>query len=157
MKWQRGEFVVSDSREALDIDTVHGFLGQTYWARGIPRSVVEKAVANSLCFGLYHNEEQVGFARAVTDRATFAYLADVFILPDYRGHGLGKWLLACILEHPELQGLRRLLLATSDAHGLYGRYGFIPLSRPANFMEITRLNPYQGGGDRRDGEERDGR
>lgn len=152
MRWQRGEFAVSDSREALDIDTIHGFLGQTYWARGIPRSVVEKAVANSLCFGLYHNEEQVGFARAITDRATFAYLADVFILPDYRGHGLGKWLLACILEHPDLQGLRRLLLATSDAHGLYGRYGFTALSRPANFMEISRLNPYQGDGEQSGGE-----
>ena len=123
MKWQRGEFVVSDSRQELDIDTIHAFLSETYWAHGIPRSIVEKAVANSLCFGLYHNGEQVGFARAITDRATFAYLADVFILPDYRGHGLGKWLLACILEHPDLQGLRRLLLATSDAHGLYGRYG----------------------------------
>lgn len=157
MEWQRGEFVVSDSRDELDIDTIHAFLSETYWARGIPRSIVEKAVANSLCFGLYHNEEQVGFARAITDRATFAYLADVFILHDYRGHGLGKWLLACILEHPELLGLRRLLLATSDAHGLYGRYGFTSLRRPANFMEISRLNPYQGDRERRDREGRDGR
>jgi GNAT superfamily N-acetyltransferase len=157
MKWQRGEFVVSDSRGELDIDAIHALLRDSYWARGIPRSVVVKALENSLCFGLYHNETQVGFARAITDRATFAYLADVIILPDYRGHGLGKWLLACVLEHPDLQGLRRLLLATSDAHGLYGRYRFTALNRPSNFMEISRPNPYPEDGEQGDGEGSDGR
>jgi GNAT superfamily N-acetyltransferase len=157
MRWQRGEFVVSDHRDELDIEVIHAFLRDSYWARGIPRSVVEKALVNSLCFGLFHVEEQVGFARAITDRSTFAYLADVFILPDYRGHGLGKWLLACILEHPDLQGLRRLLLATSNAHGLYGRYGFTALTRPSNFMEISRLNPYQGYTEQGDGEGSEGR
>lgn len=145
MKWQRGEFVVSDSREELDIDIIHGFLRESYWAKGIPRPIVERAIGNSLSFGLYQNGKQVGFARAITDYATFAYLADVFILPAFRGHGLGKWLISCILAHPQLQGLRRLLLATSDAHGLYGQYGFLPLKVPGNFMEITRLNPYQEG------------
>ncbi len=157
MRWQRGEFVVSDDRDELDIEVIHAFLRDSYWARGIPRSVVEKALDNSLCFGLFHVEEQVGFARAITDRATFAYLADVFILPDYRGHGLGKWLLACILEHSDLQGLRRLLLATSSAHGLYGRYGFTALTRPSNFMEICRLNPYLGNTEQGNGDGSQGR
>jgi len=128
MQWQQEDYVITDNPDDLDLDTIHGFLRQTYWAQGIPRALVETAVANSLCFGLYH--------------ATFAYLGDVFILPDHRGRGLAKWLVACILEHPQLQGLRRILLATSDAHGLYRGCGFSPLKEPAKFMEIGRPNPY---------------
>ncbi len=143
MKWKQGEFTVTDKREDLDIETIHSFLRESYWAKGIPRSVVEKAVNNSLCFGLYHSSEQVGFGRAVTDQATFAYLADVFVVPAYRGRGLGKWLVSCVLAHPELQGLRRWILATLDAHGLYEQNGFVALRKPEWFMEINDPNIYQ--------------
>ncbi|MCW5600973.1 GNAT family N-acetyltransferase [Nitrosomonas sp.] len=137
MKWQQGDFTVTDNREDLDIEVIHGFLcRESYWAEHIPRATVEKAMAHSLCFGLYHADKQIGFARAVSDHATFAYLADVFVLSDYRGRGLGKWLVSCILIHPELQGLRRWMLATLDAHGLYERNGFVPLRHPEWFLEI---------------------
>ncbi|PTR00662.1 acetyltransferase (GNAT) family protein [Nitrosomonas nitrosa] len=137
MKWQQGDFTVTDNREDLDIEVIHGFLcRESYWAEHIPRATVEKAMAHSLCFGLYHAGKQIGFARAVSDHATFAYLADVFVLSDYRGRGLGKWLVSCILIHPELQGLRRWMLATLDAHGLYEQNGFVPLRHPEWFLEI---------------------
>lgn len=145
MEWRQGEFTVTDRMEDLDIEVIHGFLRESYWAKGIPRAIVERAVRNSLCFGIYHEGGQVGFGRAITDRATFAYLADVFVLPGFRGRGLGKWLIACILAHPEMQGLRRWLLATSDAHGMYRKNGFAPLKKPENFMEIGMLNIYQQG------------
>jgi len=144
MQWRQEDYEITDNPDDLDLHTIHGFLRQTYWAKGIPRALVETAVANSLCFGLYHHDRQVGFARAITDRATFAYLGDVFILPDHRGLGLAKWLVSCILEHPQLQGLRRILLATSDAHGLYRGCGFSALKEPGKFMEIGRPNPYHG-------------
>jgi GNAT superfamily N-acetyltransferase len=127
----------------FDLDAIHAFLSGTYWAPGIPRSVVERAMANSLCFGLLHSGQQVGFARVITDRATFAYLADVYVLPEHRGRGLSRAMMDRICEHPELQGLRRMLLATRDAHGLYRRYGFQPLASPENFMEIHRPNVYR--------------
>lgn len=137
MKWQQGDFTVTDNREDLDIEVIHGFLcRESYWAEHIPRATIEKAMAHSLCFGLYHADKQIGFARAVSDHATFAYLADVFVLSDYRGRGLGKWLVSCILMHPELQGLRRWMLATLDAHGLYEQNGFVPLRHPEWFLEI---------------------
>lgn len=137
MKWQQGDFTVTDNREDLDIEVIHGFLcRESYWAEHIPRATIEKAMAHSLCFGLYHADKQIGFARAVSDHATFAYLADVFVLSDYRGRGLGKWLVSCILIHPELQGLRRWMLATLDAHGLYEQNGFVPLRHPEWFLEI---------------------
>ncbi|CAE6516413.1 MAG TPA: N-acetyltransferase [Nitrosomonas nitrosa] len=137
MKWQQGDFTVTDNREDLDIEVIHGFLcRESYWAEHIPRATVEKAITHSLCFGLYHAGKQIGFARAVSDHATFAYLADVFVLSDYRGRGLGKWLVSCILIHPELQGLRRWMLATLDAHGLYEQNGFVPLRHPEWFLEI---------------------
>jgi ribosomal protein S18 acetylase RimI-like enzyme len=145
MEWKRDGFRITDNREDLDIETVHSFLRESYWAKGVPRSVVEKAVENSLCFGLYHNLKLVGFGRAVTDLATFAYLADIFVLPDYRGRGLGKWLVSCMLAYPGLQGLRRWLLATRDAHGLYERNGFAPLRNPEWFMEINDPDIYQRG------------
>ena len=143
MEWKQGEFTITDKREELDIETIHNFLRESYWAKGIPRSIVEKAINNSLCFGMYHNSKQVGFGRVVTDLATFAYLADVFVVPAYRGRGLGKWLVSCLLAHPEVQGLRRWLLATLDAHGLYEQNGFVALRRPEVFMEINDQNIYQ--------------
>ena len=143
MEWKQGEFIVTDRREDLDIETIHNFLRESYWAKGIPRPIVEKAVNNSLCFGLYHNSKQVGFGRAVSDHATFAYLTDVFVVPAYRGCGLGKWLVSCIIAHPELQGLRRWMLATLDAHRLYEQNGFIALRKPEWFMEINDPDIYQ--------------
>lgn len=117
--------LISTDKARLNIDLIHRYLTEeSYWAAGIPKTVVENAVANSLCFGLYIDNVQAGFARLVTDKATFAYLADVFILSPYRGRGLSKWLIESIQAHPELQGLRRWLLATRDAHGLYAQMGW---------------------------------
>ena len=122
---------------------MRGFLAGSYWAAEIPKDVVDAACAGSVCFGLYAARRQVGFARVVSDRATFAWLADVFVLPDHRGRGLSKWLVACVLEHPELRGLRRWMLATRDAHGLYERFGFTALGDPGKFMEIARPGLYR--------------
>jgi GNAT superfamily N-acetyltransferase len=135
--------VVSDDPARLDMDVIHGFLAAAYWSQGMPREVIERAVRGSLCFGLYDGERQVGFARVVTDRATFAYLADVFVLESHRGRGLSKLLVAEILGHPSLQGLRRWVLATRDAHSLYGQFGFKPLSAPERFMELHDPDVYR--------------
>lgn len=143
MEWKQGEYTITDRREDLDVGTIHSFLHESYWAKGIPRSIVERAINNSLCFGLYHNSKLVGFGRAVSDQATFAYLADIFVVPAYRGRGLGKWLVSCVLAHPELQGLRRWLLATRDAHRLYEQNGFVALRKPEWFMEINDPEIYQ--------------
>ena len=133
------EYVVSTDRARLDVDRIHRFLAGAYWSPGIPRAVVERAIENSLPFGLYEaSGEQVGFARAITDRATYAYLADVYVEVAHRGRGLGRFLVACVLGHPELQGLRRWALATSDAHGLYERYGFGTDPQPGIHMFIER-------------------
>nr|AOO54675.1 n-acetyltransferase gcn5 [uncultured bacterium] len=145
MHWQKDEFVITDNPDDLDIEVIHRFLRESYWARGIPRAVVERSMANSLCFGLYLHGRQIGFSRAITDRATFAYLADVFVLPDFRRRGLAAWLVTCIVGHPDLQGLRRIMLATADAHGLYRGCGFSSLKAPENFMEIGRVNPFGDG------------
>ncbi|MEX2246212.1 MAG: GNAT family N-acetyltransferase [Dehalococcoidia bacterium] len=124
-QWERGGYVVSTDRSRLDIDVVLGFLRGAYWAgEHLPREVVERAVEHSLCFGLYGEGWQVGFARAVTDYATFAYIADVFVLEEHRGRGLGVWLMECVSAHPGLQGLRRWMLGTRDAHALYEKTGF---------------------------------
>jgi GNAT superfamily N-acetyltransferase len=143
MEWRRGELTVSDNGAWVDLDVVHGFLTRSYWAEGIPRKTVERAIAHSIPFGLYQGTIegagprplQLGFARVVSDHATFAYLADVFVLEAHRGRGLGAWLVECILDHPELQSLRRWILATRDAHSLYGRFGWAPLASPDRFME----------------------
>ena len=137
MNWSQAEFTVSDRQECMDVTMIHGFLTTSYWAKGIDKSTIERAIANSLCLGVFHNGKQIGFGRAITDRSTFAYLADVFVLEEYRGRGLGKWLVDCFLEHKELQGLRRWLLATLDAHDLYSQKGFVPLQEPQRFMEIS--------------------
>jgi GNAT superfamily N-acetyltransferase len=135
MEWRRGEYSISTERERLDLDIVHKFLSEeAYWSPGVPRDVVEHSIENSLCFGLYHGAQQVGFARVVTDRATTAYLADVFVLSEHRGRGLGVWLVETVFSHPDLQGLRRFLLGTADAHALYERYGFRPAD-PTRMME----------------------
>ena len=134
-EWQRGAYLVTTDQARLDLEMVHGFLKTSYWAAGIPAEVVRRSVENSLTFGLFRGDEQVGFARVVTDYATFAYLADVFVLEPYRGQGLGRWMMELVFSHPELQGLRRWMLATRDAHELYRRYGFAGLEDPRIFME----------------------
>src|SRR5215212_10016225 len=134
-EWRRDGYVISTDASRPDLKTVHDFLKGSYWAAGVSFEVVERSVENSMVFGVYHEAEQVGFARVVTDRATFAYLADVFVLEAHRGRGLGGWLVEVVLSHPELRGLRRWMLATRDAHELYRRYRFAELGRPGIFME----------------------
>lgn len=139
----RGEFVVTSDHARLDIDFIHGYLVRSYWSEGIRRAVVERALANSLCFGVYECNEQVGFGRVVTDYATFAYVADVFIIESHRGRGLSKFLMECIVNDSRLQGFRRWILGTRDAHGLYAQYGFKPLAKPERFMEIHDPDVYR--------------
>jgi GNAT superfamily N-acetyltransferase len=139
----RGDYELSDDPTRLDVDAIHAFLSGAYWSVGIPRETVARALRNSLAFALYHRGATVGFARFVTDRATFAYLADVFVLPAHRGHGLATWLVGTALTHPELTGLRRTMLATRDKHALYARFGFAPLAHPDRFMEIHDPAVYQ--------------
>ncbi len=134
----RDGYCISDDPARLDFDVIHGYVGgESYWAKEIPAATLKRALQNSLCFGVYveASGEQVGFARLVTDRATFAYLADVFVLQAHRGRGLSKWLMEVILAHPDAQGLRRWMLATADAHGLYKQFGFTAPSRPERLME----------------------
>ena len=138
--WRRDGYLISTDASMLDLEVVHGYLSRSYWAAGVPEDVVRRSIENSLCFGVYRGEEQAGFARVVTDRATFAYLADVFVLDEHKGQGIGKWLLEVILSHPDLQGLRRWMLATRDAHDLYRRYAFTELARPGIFMERKDSN-----------------
>ena len=138
----RGEYELSDDPARLEVDAIHAFLTSAYWSPGIPRDTVARAIANSLAFALYHRGSTVGFARFVTDRATFAYLADVFVLPEHRGQGLATWLVGTALTHRDLSGLRRVLLATRDQHRLYARFGFAPLARPERFMEIHDPDVY---------------
>lgn len=135
MEWTQGEFTVTCDPARQDLDVIHGFLSRSYWAKGIPRDTVARSLEGSVCFALLHRGTQVGFARVISDGATIAYLGDVFVLADYRGQGLSKWLMACVTSHPGLQGMRRWILATSDAHSLYEKFGFTPLKQPAAFME----------------------
>ena len=134
------EYTITTDKRRLDLSAIHAFLSQTYWSPGVPIAVVEKAIENSLTFGIFCGREQVGFARVVTDKATFAYLADVYVLEAHRGKGLSKRLIAEIQAHEELQGLRRFLLATKDAHGLYAQFGFKKFANPTRMME--KWNPY---------------
>ena len=139
VEYHSGSYTVSTDRSRLDLTLIHDFLAhRSYWAQGIDRDVVARAIEHSLPFGVYEGHQQVGFARVLTDYAVFAYLMDVFILESHRGRGLGKWLVACIIAHPALQGLRRWMLATHDAHGLYRRYGFAPLEHPAHYLAASR-------------------
>ena len=130
--------------EKMDLQLIHDFIVGSYWAKGIPEATLEKAIRNSLCFGVFTDAgQQVGFARVVTDHATYAWLGDVFVLEPHRGKGLAKWLMANIIAHPELQGLRRMTLATRDAHGLYTQFGFKPLANPQIFMENWKPDIYE--------------
>jgi GNAT superfamily N-acetyltransferase len=135
-EWQRGEYLISTDRDLLNVTFIHNFLSKSsYWGKGRSLEVVQRSIEHSLNFGLYKKGQQIGFARVVTDHATFAWLADVFLLNDHRGIGLGKWLIEVIVSHQNLQGLRRWLLATKDAHNLYSRFGFRELSDPGRWME----------------------
>jgi ribosomal protein S18 acetylase RimI-like enzyme len=145
MRYERHRegFSVSTDPARLDLDAVHAFLSSSYWAEGIPRDLLARALRNSLCFGLYEGERQVGLARVITDGATFAYLCDVYVLPEWRGRGLGVWLMEAVMEHPDLQGLRRFSLVTRDAHALYRRFGFEEIANPGSHMEIARPGLYK--------------
>ena len=141
---KKDNFTISTDPSRLDVDTVVDMLTRAYWAKGRPRERTERALSNSLVFGLYDGAEQIGIARIVSDYAVFAYLCDVFIHEDYRARGLGKWLMETIKSHPDLQGLRRFLLATHDAHELYKQYGWMPLENPHNWMEILHRYASEG-------------
>jgi GNAT superfamily N-acetyltransferase len=143
MDWQKEGFLISTDRGRLDRAAIHEFLRDSYWARGIPREVVDRSIDNALCFGLYEGDRQIGLARVITDLATFAYLSDVYVLPSYRGRGLATWLMKVVFEHPDLQRLRRWMLATRDAHGLYRKFGFGDLAHPEWIMEIVRRDLYE--------------
>lgn len=147
--WINGTFTVTCDPARMDRAVIAGFLASSYWAKGIPPATVEKSIEHSLCFALLDGDRQVGFARVISDYATIAYLGDVFVLPEYRGKGLSKWLMECITNHPGLQGLRRWVLATSDAHGLYEKFGFTPLKRPEIFVERHDPNVYGAAGHER--------
>jgi len=140
---RRGDFVITTDPARLNIGFIHGYLTRSYWSEGIARDIVERGIANSLCFGVYEGVQQVGLARVITDYATFAYLADVFIIESHRGKGLSKFLMECIVNDSRLQGLRRWILGTRDAHGLYAKYGFEPLAKPDRFMEIHDPDVYK--------------
>ena len=134
-------YVITTDKQKMDVEAIHHYLTNSYWAAGIPKSVVEKSIANSLCFAILYNGAQVGFARLVTDMATFAYLADVYILEEHRGKGLSKWMMETIQSQPGLQGFRRWLLATRDAHGLYKQFGWTELTEQANKSMMQRHFP----------------
>lgn len=138
----RGDFTISTDPADADVDAVHAFLSESYWAEGIPRDTVARAIANSIPFSVLRGREQVGLARVITDRATYAYLSDVYILEAYRGRGLSVWLMETIMSHPALQGLRRFSLTTRDADGLYRRFGFTDITTPPTHLEINRRGLY---------------
>jgi GNAT superfamily N-acetyltransferase len=141
---RRGEFLISTDPARLDLDVIHNFLTNCYWAQGVPREVVERSNAGSLCFGIYDgNGAQVGFARVISDFATIAYVGDVFVLESHRGRGLSKWLMDCITRHPALHNLRRWILTTRDAHGLYAQVGFAPVKSPERYMERHDPSVYE--------------
>ena len=139
----KDKYFITTDKEKFDIDVIHSFLAKSYWAEGIPKETIQRSIDGSLCFGVFENDKQIGFARMITDQATFAYLADVFILEEHQGRGLSKWLMEVIMSHPGLQGLRRIMLATRDAHGLYEKFGFIPLTNVDRWMQIHDPNIYK--------------
>ena len=142
----KDNFSISTDQNKLDKEAIHHFLStKAYWCLNIPRETVERSIENSLCFGVYEGTTQVGFARVISDRATVAYLGDVFIIEEYRGRGLSKWLVETIMQHPDLQGLRRWILLTGDAHELYRQYGWTSIADPDKWMELHRKNIYPPG------------
>ncbi|HTE18877.1 MAG TPA: GNAT family N-acetyltransferase [Armatimonadota bacterium] len=143
MTGTRGTLRLSTDAAEMDVDAIHAYLaGESYWARGIPREIVERAIRNSVCFGVFDGAAQVAFARVVTDRATYAYLCDVYVLNSHQGQGIGKWMMRAVDAHPELQGLRRWGLVTKDAHGLYAQFGWVPVDRPERVMQRTDPDLY---------------
>lgn len=142
-EWQRDGFTISTDPTRLDLDGIYAYLRNSYWASGIPRDVFERSVRHALCFGIYEGARQVGFARVVTDFATVAYVGDVFVLEAWRGRGLSRWLMEVVMAHPELQGFRRWILLTRDAHGLYTKFGFTPLGDPSRWMEVWAPDVYK--------------
>ena|SRR5450432_1711852 len=142
MEWTRDAYRITTDPEEIDRAAARAYLARSYWAEGVPQEIVDRSIDNSLAFALFEEEKQIGFARVISDRATFAYIADVYVLEEYRGRGLALWLIETILAHPELQGLRRWLLTTRDAHGLYAKVGFVPAARTQRFMEIDRPGLY---------------
>ena len=145
MNLEKNGFEISTDAGRLDHDAIHEFLRRSYWAAGIPREMLDRSIEHALCFGLYEGPRQIGFARVITDRATFAYLSDVYVLEEYRGRGLATWLMEAVLAYPDLQGLRRWMLATQDAHGLYRKVGFRDLAHPEWLMEMVFSNSYPKG------------
>jgi N-acetylglutamate synthase-like GNAT family acetyltransferase len=144
LKWENGGFFVKTDPTLLDLKRIHAFLSASYWATGIPKDLVAKSIEHSLCFGIYLSSGlQIGFARTITDRATFAYLADVYLEREWRGKGISKWLLTSTILHPKLQGLRRFCKGTRDAHNLYRKFGFENSKKPENWMEIKLSGAYQ--------------
>jgi len=143
VSWHKGAFHISTDKQLLDMDMIHNFLSHSHWAQEIDRATVEKALSHSLCFGIYRKHHQLGFCRLVTDYATFAYLSDVFISAEYRGHGLGLWLVQCCMEHPIMGGLRRIMLYTSQAPWLYSKAGFKAINEPNVVWSISRPDIYK--------------
>jgi GNAT superfamily N-acetyltransferase len=143
MEEAKDDFTINTDKAQIDLGYVHSILSKTYWAQNIPKDVVERSIKGSLCFGVYHREKQIGFARVITDEATFAYLCDVFIDENFRGRGLGKRLMQIIVGYPTLQGLRRFMLATKDAHGLYEQFGFAPLTFVDRWMHVHKPDTYK--------------
>jgi len=139
----KNQFTITTEKAKFDVEFIHSFLTHSYWAEGISKEIIKRSIEGALCFGVFENDKQIGFARMITDKATFAYLADVFIIEEYRGRGLSKWLLEVIMSHPSLQGLRRVMLATKDAHGLYEKFGFTALNNVDRWMQIHDPNIYQ--------------
>jgi len=142
-EYRNNNFLVSTDIAKLDLEAIHDYLSSSYWAQDIPKEVFARSIKNSLCFGVYDGEQQIGLARVISDYATYAYLGDVYILESHRGQGLSKWLMECIMAHPDLQGLRRFSLVTKDAHGLYRMYGFTALKNPDSYMEIVNQEVYR--------------
>lgn len=140
--YEKNGYTISTDKSKLDLGMIHDFLRNSYWARNIPYAIVKRAVEHSICFGLYESDKQIGFARVNTDFCSIVYLMDVFILEPYRGRGLSQWLMECILGYPPLQDVRGWMLATRDAHGLYAKFGFTPLTEPEKFMQKKKANPY---------------
>ncbi|WP_244959637.1 GNAT family N-acetyltransferase [Marinomonas primoryensis] len=137
-------YKISSETNDMDVSVIHGYISRSYWAENIPLRTMETAINNSLCFGVFTDSgNQVAFARMITDSATFAYLADVFVLKEHRGKGISKWIMKNIIDHPNLQGIRRMALATSDAHGLYEEFGFKALNSPESFMELHQPDVYK--------------
>lgn len=134
-EWRNGEFLISTDKTKLDLNVIRRFLDGSYWAKGRSVETIRRSIENSIAFGVYKDDRQIGFARVITDYATFAWIADVFIIEEFRGRGLSKWLMEVIIGHPELQGFRRWVLATKDAHELYRKFGFVELKKPERWME----------------------